>query len=733
MNTNNIQDKRPLAKVYRRPDNKVIKATAGRNIKSLVGNKLVDEVEEDEHNCDNLVDEQDADQDNNQQSDEDMQEGEEDSAQEDSAEDMEQEDSAEEEDDEQEDQEQDDVLNESEEENKDEEEEDEQEEDETENQAQVNNAQPKIKITKYKRKKFYDFAGYIVQCRRSSRLRAHSLSKFTNTADTPVDLESEDQANMNTNNIQDKRPLAKVYRRPDNKVIKATAGRNIKSLVGNKLVDEVEEDEHNCDNLVDEQDADQDNNQQSDEDMQEGEEDSAQEDSAEDMEQEDSAEEEDDEQEDQEQDDVLNESEEENKDEQEEDETENQAQVNNAQPKIKITKYKRKKEAAFETHIPRKRIAGTLYPILKFMNKDVKKTEGAKHINRKKDEVKIRISPRHFSKMVGELTKEQRDWVTRAGFVLLLDFELEILPTKIAYNVLQIFDHHSISLKLKDGDINITSEDVYDVLGLPNGGHPIILASPGKYSQRIKEWHAQFSLPDQITTHMIVQVMKNQDVNDNFKLNFLVVMSNVLIGTKGASYVDKQLLQLDDNLDNLKKYNWADFLLGYLVIGMESWNRTTTTFFRGSLIFLTLLYVDRVRYKGMDLVDRQFPSYTGWTLEMLRQRQEIEVIDGVFRVGSIQPSLKEYLQKIDPSEAPKTKVNDNEDGAWDTWQYWSEVDRIENDYLKRNASTSQQPHESTQCQSPQNTQYYTPPTEAADGNVEQTEEGRGTCGHKVQI
>ena len=69
-----------------------------------------------------------------------------------------------------------------------------------------------------------------------------------------------------------------------------------------------------------------------------------------------------------------------------------------------------------------------------------------------------------------------------------------------------------------------------------------------------------------------------------------------------------------------------------------------------------MLYVDSVRHKGINLVDRQFPSYTGSTLERLRERQEIEVIDGVFGVGSIQPSLKEYLQKIDPSEAPKTKV-----------------------------------------------------------------------------
>lgn len=47
----------------------------------------------------------------------------------------------------------------------------------------------------------------------------------------------------------------------------------------------------------------------------------------------------------------------------------------------------------------------------------------------------------------------------------------------------------------------------------------------------------------------------------------------------------------------------------------------------------------------MNLVDRQFPSYNGWTLEMLRQRQEIEVIDGAFGVGSIQPSLKRISTK----------------------------------------------------------------------------------------
>ncbi|WOG92982.1 hypothetical protein DCAR_0312261 [Daucus carota subsp. sativus] len=195
--------------------------------------------------------------------------------------------------------------------------------------------------------------------------------------------------------------------------------------------------------------------------------------------------------------------------------------------------------------------------------------------------------------MIFHLKDEQRKWVHRSGFGLLLNFELEMLPAKLAYNVLQIFDHNSVSLKLKSLDIQITKDDVFDVLGLPYGGLKIQLADETKFKQREECWNAQFSTEkkerEQITAQMLVQKMRKQGVSDNFKLNFLIVMSNALIGTTSSSYVDKQLLRIDDDLDHLQRYNWSEYLLHYLVIATEAWNRTASTFFRGSLVFLTNL------------------------------------------------------------------------------------------------------------------------------------------------
>ena len=52
-----------------------------------------------------------------------------------------------------------------------------------------------------------------------------------------------------------------------------------------------------------------------------------------------------------------------------------------------------------------------------------------------------------------------------------------------------------------------------------------------------------------------------------------------------------------------------------------------------------------MRHKGIKLVDRRFPSYKGWTEKALKERQRIEVIDGVFGIGSILPPLREVLSE----------------------------------------------------------------------------------------
>lgn len=68
-------------------------------------------------------------------------------------------------------------------------------------------------------------------------------------------------------------------------------------------------------------------------------------------------------------------------------------------------------------------------------------------------------------------------------------------------------------------------------------------------------------------------------------------------------------------------------------------------------LFMQLFYVDRVRNKGIKIVERQFPSYKGWDVDTLRERQALELLGGgAFGVGQVLKPLREYLHEEDPFE-----------------------------------------------------------------------------------
>ena len=190
-----------------------------------------------------------------------------------------------------------------------------------------------------------------------------------------------------------------------------------------------------------------------------------------------------------------------------------------------------------------------------------------------KDDLKLRNSPRLFSEMISDLTEDQKKWVERTGFGRLLDFTLELIPANLAYNVFQIFDPNTVSLNLNNELIPIMEEDVYEVLGLPCGRESITLGTYDYYRSRIDEWSAQFKTEKestQVTVAKLVQLIKKQSLTQNFKFNFLLVLSNVLIGTPTYSYIDRQMLRLHGNLDECYRYNWAEFLISYLASATKS-------------------------------------------------------------------------------------------------------------------------------------------------------------------
>lgn len=169
--------------------------------------------------------------------------------------------------------------------------------------------------------------------------------------------------------------------------------------------------------------------------------------------------------------------------------------------------------------------------------------------------------------MISNLSDEQKQWVNDTGFGSLLNFNLQKLPLRLAYNIFKSFDAASRSLNIASGIIPITDRDIHDVLGLPAGPTPITLFAPEVRQQRKILWLEQFDKQNSYTIlpSTVIEKMNKQEVDELFKLNFIMVMSNILIERNTTSYVNRDILEYDIDIDHCAQYNWGEFVLRSLV------------------------------------------------------------------------------------------------------------------------------------------------------------------------
>ncbi|KAL8093280.1 hypothetical protein AgCh_035244 [Apium graveolens] len=128
----------------------------------------------------------------------------------------------------------------------------------------------------------------------------------------------------------------------------------------------------------------------------------------------------------------------------------------------------------------------------------IKKTKFCRKQDDNPKKAVIRNSPGLFSEVVYHLSDDKKNWVEKAGF------------------------------GIEKGRIDITEEDVFYVLGLPNGGKSVEQVTNEDTLIRMEEWQ-------RTPTH---------------------------------SYIDRQLVKFDD-LDWCVTYNWAAFLIQYLNVDTD--------------------------------------------------------------------------------------------------------------------------------------------------------------------
>ncbi|KAL3645729.1 hypothetical protein CASFOL_010909 [Castilleja foliolosa] len=249
--------------------------------------------------------------------------------------------------------------------------------------------------------------------------------------------------------------------------------------------------------------------------------------------------------------------------------------------------------------------------------------------------LKSRNSPGNLVSAFKAMNNAQRNDIKEMGFGRLLELEVTELPTTLSYWLLENFDPKRCEIKLQGGrGLHVEAEDVSMVLGLPNGPHTIQRKANDRTNELVDEWRGFYSSGTKLITSKKVMktMLKHETGGVWFKRLFLILMTTCLIGGRGNGYVSTEIIGCLEDITKVHELDWGEYVIRCLVEKTENWQKNKENTYSGPILFLLLLYVDRVvLYRR--LVPRAYPSLIGWTCTHLRSREKQEIKSGGFGFG----------------------------------------------------------------------------------------------------
>ncbi|CAI9277401.1 unnamed protein product [Lactuca saligna] len=170
-------------------------------------------------------------------------------------------------------------------------------------------------------------------------------------------------------------------------------------------------------------------------------------------------------------------------------------------------------------------------PIQKIVKKQTR-IEKPRNVENSLRCLNTRFPPEHITKTMTLLNKDQQRCVQSIGFGSALNMQLEKLPRRICYWVVENYNPTSNSIHVQDQRLLVTRERVHEVYGIPMGDLP--MSNPSKANSEnkvVKLWKSQF--PKTIKrirlTHVIDMIVKDTNAGPFFIMNFLVLFVSVMI------------------------------------------------------------------------------------------------------------------------------------------------------------------------------------------------------------
>ncbi|GKC67254.1 hypothetical protein Tco_1099852, partial [Tanacetum coccineum] len=254
------------------------------------------------------------------------------------------------------------------------------------------------------------------------------------------------------------------------------------------------------------------------------------------------------------------------------------------------------------------------------------------------------------------------------------------------------FDPKAMEIKLKKGSLMVNKEVISEMLGLRNEGEKILMNEVSDNEEMIKEWKAQFDVPKKDITPSIIksEIRRSNVVDFNFKLNIIMLFANIFGCCKKTGSCELEILNHINRDTNLCNINWCQYVWDSLPNCKDGWRKELlNNFFCGPVTLLTMIYVDGVQFKSLQMV-RKRPPMSAWSAEILKEMENEEIASGGFGLGDKEfpfleedengfPKDLEVISNYHIAKNNQLEVFPNDDVITDLEEKYIQVMRIQTD------------------------------------------------------
>ncbi|KAL4574995.1 hypothetical protein LXL04_021835 [Taraxacum kok-saghyz] len=244
--------------------------------------------------------------------------------------------------------------------------------------------------------------------------------------------------------------------------------------------------------------------------------------------------------------------------------------------------------------------------------------------------LRVKTSPAPMLEAIKFMSADQRDAVSDMGFGAFLDMKMEQVPAKPGHFLVENLDDKNLVLRIVKRYIQLTTDVVHEVFGIPNGGLDIDNIKPVKRANEIfKLWKSQY--PENIARSKILEKIRETDDDGIvFKLNFITLFVNCFCETYTSVFCKKNIVYKIAGVEEISELDWCSYVLKVVRGSKNNWvPNDLTSIYAGPIAFLVLTYMKYTR-GPKDYIPRIPPSIEACDFYMVKRKEKKELERGGF-------------------------------------------------------------------------------------------------------